>query len=125
MCEKKLDFSKPIRTRGGKEVVIFTTSARDCIYRVYGEYKTDNGHWKQDRWTIDGQINNGHTNDLDLVNYEPEQFRYVNIYKGTPGNFKAYVDDRYKTRKDADDGAGAGNERVGCIKVKLEARWDE
>ena len=68
-----IDWSKPVRTRDGREVQIWTTEAKSSqVFPVRGEILRANGTWEIHEWEDTGasSLNNG---QLDLVNVVPQK----------------------------------------------------
>lgn len=125
--ETKIDFTKPVRTRDGREVRIFTTEAQIKGRPVIGEMYYINGSRILATWDKDGLFKSEticRDRDLDLVNYEPEQFVYVNVYEYENLYDGLYISSYSHTRECADD-LNRNRKRVGCLKIKLERRFDE
>ncbi len=120
-----IDFKKPVQTKDGEKVRIYCTDALGD-YPVHGAIIRGSTSTPYS-WTLGGlfcKTNPG--SDFDLVNVPEEKFCYVNIYVGdeTP----LHMGYPHETRADADKAADhpiPGGKRVGCIKVKLERRFDE
>ena len=75
-----IDYSKPITTKDGREVKLWTTEARDTDYPVRGEYYS--GHnWIAGSWALDGRrISCGIVNNpLNLIN-PPQEMESNSLY---------------------------------------------
>lgn len=69
-----IDWNKPVQTRDGRRVKIFTTEARDTEYPVQGEILEPH-KWEQHIWTEDGYfLNTRKVTDDDLVNVPEERW---------------------------------------------------
>lgn len=112
---KKLDFSKPVRTKDGRQVRIVCTDGPDTNFPVIGIIQ---GERFVNYWNFNG--NDPSLLHRDLVNVEPEVFYYMNIYERTPGG-ELYAT-THLTTANADHSKGVG--RVGKMKIKLEKRSD-
>jgi hypothetical protein len=82
MLNKPLDFTKPIRTRKGFKVEIYTTSRMHENYPVVGAIKMPNsrddiiGTWTLAGLSIDGQVSVN-----DLVNVLEKKEGWANLYR--------------------------------------------
>lgn len=117
-----IDWTKPVQTKTGRNVEIFTTMAKGD-YPVVGQIEQREGYGCMIyTWTIDGKYFSEVTDDpLDLVNVPEKQHFYVNVYedegKLMPGTICV-------TREQAD--LMCHKSRVGCMKVELVAgQWDD
>lgn len=81
-----IDFKKPVKTRDGQKVTIFTTKAH-LPFEVWGEYLLE-GVWIPAQWTSEGSFFSVHTkHGLDLVN-EPKSYTiYMAVVKGGEKDF--------------------------------------
>ncbi len=107
-----IDFTKPLKTRGGRDVTLVTTTARDTRYPVLaylGESTSLSMYTSEGKFYFDGS-----ESDCDLMNVPEEIVMYMNVYPGLV---------HFPTREQAD--AGAGINRIGCNRVVLQARYDE
>jgi hypothetical protein len=80
----QIDWDKPLQTRGGSEVRIWTRDANcDGEYPIYGEVKNSDDSWSQEEWMEDGtysKLDLGGTNSYDLVN-APEKKVFERYFK--------------------------------------------
>ena len=111
-----IDFTKPVRTKSGRAVRILCTDGPEPepiigIVSDIGSLLT---------WRPDGRFMPGRIDEIDLENVSEETFVWLNVYLvdgrlTNYGNFdKISEADSYPMRN-----------RVGRIKVKLEARFDD
>ena len=111
-----IDWNKPVQTRDGSEVNIYTTSAKagNKKYPVRGEVLKKSGFWSFESWTPEGEWSAcAADSDLDLVNVPEKHVRYFNMY---PDSGK-FVQPR-SSRDEADAKAAAG--RIACVRVEFE-----
>ena len=74
-----IDWNKPVQTRNGREVNIFTTNASG-ERPVVGEAQEVYGGWEVFTWSDDGSFLPGSISDLDLVNGPEEEWeRYDEV----------------------------------------------
>jgi len=111
---KQVDISKPVSTRDGREVRIYTQQGRHPTRVVVGEV-CDGADVSLDRWYANGSyFNDGRLSKSDLVNVLQKHTVWVNIYPhagcGTPVSFKTHGD-----RASADEHAKA--DRIACFEV--------
>lgn len=107
-------------TRDGHPVRIYATDANED-YPVHGAIYFG-GAWLVESWTADGRANTPTKEGrFDLIPAPPPPaYAWVSVYRNDDGTL--YVDRPFSTRADADLSARRG--RVGCLKIKLEARFD-
>lgn len=112
-----LDLTKPIALRNGDEVRVVVID----LY-IYG-YSKHNNTWSNRIWRLDGSILS-EVSAFDIVNTEPEVYQYLNVYENEEGLcIPGCIHD---LRQYADSFAEINNKkRVGCMKIKLERRFDE
>jgi len=71
-----LDFTKPVQTRNGYPVTIYTTTAQG-EYPIHGAYR-DHGTDRLMSWTSSGKFSRGMSVALDLINCSsPEEFEFT------------------------------------------------
>lgn len=104
-----IDFSKPVQTKEGKEVRIYTTEGMGK-YPVVGQVKYIDGDWLAVRWTLSGE-NQAMGGGYSLINVPEKHVRYLNCYHGLAAC--AYTD-----KKTADEWADQG--RIACIRIEFE-----
>lgn len=112
-AETPLDLSKPLMLSSG-EKVIGASIFRAHIYVLY--VSRSNNNVFSLRFNREGKSNNIN-NSLCLINVPEERYAYINVYPNYNG------DRNYPTREMADD--AVTETRIGCIKVKVEARFDD
>lgn len=82
MTSKKLDFTRPIKTRDGRDVVIYCTDAPDEDYPVHG--RVGNGKDGPLTWMLDGTyLKGGPPATKDLVQ-PPTKISvrgFINVYR--------------------------------------------
>jgi len=105
-----IDWDKPVQTRDGLEVRIYTTKGQDEELPVVGDYFDSSGFWMLDRWKFDGtsRLRPGH----DLVNVVPKQHTVtINVYR-----YDGVIQVRsHVNRADADQ--RTTDSRIACIEV--------
>lgn len=108
---KQLDLNKPIRTRDGREVVIYCTDAPGD-YPIHGRVE---GEDSPRGWTLTGAWNIFANISSDLINVPEPVEVWVNIYRGengfTFGDFRP-------NREQADRFAGPS--RCGCHRIVID-----
>ncbi|MBB6253037.1 hypothetical protein [Nitrospirillum iridis] len=112
-----LDFTKPVQTRDGREVVILSTEAPG-ICPIVGYLK---GEMTLRRWCRGGSyvVDAYAEHPMDLIQV-PQPFkviRYINVYSVTSPCVS--VVSSHATRQIADDRAGA--DRIACVRVEVDA----
>ena len=55
MSNDVIDWDKPLQTRDGRDVRIYTTEGADTSRPVVGEVKSEHGIWVVARWRIIGR----------------------------------------------------------------------
>lgn len=108
-----IDWTKPVQTRDGRKVTIYTTECRRPK-PVLGVV-----HWDEYdeiyNWFTDGTHSCGIEMAIDLVNVPEKHVRYINIYNHDIG---------FPTRKLAD--IYSDNIRQACIKIEFtEGQYDD
>lgn len=85
-----IDYSKPLQTRDGREVRIWTTEAR-CSddYPVRGEVPDPDrrGVWNAYRWSSSGECFRVTDNNMDLVNVPEKHTLTVECQRYEDGNW--------------------------------------
>lgn len=110
----KLDLTKPLRCKDGASVTIYTNN-HIGHYPIVGCIVGDG---TVHQWTLEG-ICLGLSRNWDLENVPEEpRYAYLNVYEGEPEGFPTYL-----SRKEADENSVPG--RVGCLRIKLEKRFDD
>jgi hypothetical protein len=109
-----LDFTKPIKTRSGKDVEILTTNCRGK-YCVYGNVE---GRGNTSAWAIDGlYLCESQPDELDLLNVPDTIVKYINVYDAEEWML-------HPSRAAAD--TAAASFRVACIRVEVvKGRYDD
>lgn len=109
-----IDWTKPVQTRDGRKVTIYTTTA-PTEYPVHGYIE---GWDDPSCWTSGGLYLGDEESDQDLINVpEPKWVLWVNMYKDGIGG-------GYLTKAIADKWALSG--RTACIRVELTpGQFDE
>lgn len=101
----KIDWTKPLQTRDGREVTVITSEARGNYPVLYYVDTSENIC----RATAGGLYYIGETHRLDIIN-KPEKFtNWLNVYPNTIGC-------RYDSRAEADKAATSA--RIACIKIE-------
>ena len=109
-----IDWDKPIQTRSGCEVRIFTTSGGDPEKPVVGERLDDMGDWVLFKRRESGQVWAGDSNDsYDLVNVPQQHTATINVNRRN-GQHQMYLC-IHASREEADD--QAPGHRIACIEV--------
>ena len=123
-----IDFSKPLQTRAGAEVKIYSC-AGGGTYPIHGAYKAhDADFWTIACWRESGSfysdLPGDKDNPLNLVNAKSKKTGtlYINLY-WDPIN-KQIVAGAYPTRKEADAAAYTVPARLDCIEVPFEVEID-
>ena len=109
-------------TRGGDKVRILAKHTEQA--QVYlGEYfNTRKKAWFPCSWDASGLKHGTEVvSPYDIM--PPEPYVYINVYEDEDGSLRLSPNS-WDSRSSADD-AGCGRLRVGCIKVKVEARFDD
>lgn len=108
----KLDLTKPVKTRGGREARIYSTDGGGG-YPVHGAiYIEEKKQWVQATWTLDGYYTvNNRVGSCDLVNVSKKITRWINFYR------HSYV--THSSREAADSVADTSR-RIACVKVEFE-----
>ncbi len=71
--EKKIDWDKPVQTRKGLSVKIYsrTGGGQSPIHGAYLVQDANGSRWQVSAWTENGRVwNDDYTSDFDLVNVE-------------------------------------------------------
>ncbi len=101
----KISTDKTYRTKDGKDVVIFTTTAirsRPVVGQLGGDsYITS--------WYEDGSYETKGSSPMDLVEVMPKHVQWVNVY-----SFGVVACD---TREEADKGSSSG--RIACLRIEF------
>lgn len=75
-----IDYTKPVETKDGHEVEVYSTD-NGGDYPVHIKYKNDDGFWYPDSRTLDGKAYKS-SNDLkDLIQKKEKKTLWVNVYK--------------------------------------------
>ena len=110
----KIDWNKPIQTRNGHEVRIYTTEGQWPTYPVIGERQSDSRNWILERWTLNGLLNPGDSEcESDIINVPEKHTLWLNIY--AHGCARVLKLESHDTRKDAD--GYAPHDRIACVEV--------
>lgn len=110
----KFEVGKTYKTRDGHEAVIYAFYPnQEWCYHGAIKFEDD---WLVTNWTKEGAI-------LDLM--PPEGYFYINIYESSSGTLYP-ANKTHTCKRDADQvSINTTYNRVGCIKVKLEERFDD
>lgn len=73
-----LDFQKPIRTRDGREVIIYDNCVKEAFFCIHGRLVGGNSPLA---WTKEGEYHIDIESELDLVNVPEKMVIFLNIYK--------------------------------------------
>lgn len=101
-----IDWTKPVQTRDGRKVTIYTTTA-PSKYPVHGYIEG----WEDPCcWTSGGRLFEDEESDEDLINApEPKRVAWVNLYPDQHGS-------AYKTKAEADE--FCAHNRIACVRVE-------
>lgn len=122
-----LDFTKPVQTRDGRRVQIFSHDG-GTAFPILGAVESaanqrPPAHWNLQRWTPAGRFyaTDAPQHPCDLVNV-PQRIQrrvWVNVYS-------AFVSQGWGSKVDADrlDSCG-GVKRIACIPVDIDCREGE
>lgn len=113
---KKIDWTKPVRTKNGWLVEIISTNARGNfpVLGYIGKYKN------LTFWDENGKSPEIEADNHDLENIPEEQTIYVNIYRDQQDFYAS----SYRNRTEADK--AASNKRIARVKVKfVEGQFDD
>ena len=110
-----IDFNKPVQTKSGRAVRILCTDAPG-VSSVIGLLESK----EVMRWLVCGTHFSAYTRDYDLENVPEDTFVYLNVY----------LDARKQMFVLSNPSRAVADQvqlfnRIGCIKVKLEARFDD
>jgi hypothetical protein len=113
-----VDFTKPVITRAGWPVIIWTTEAHDTQWPVRGEYYKD-GKWIHCVWTLEGiALEYSSDSSCSLIN-PPEEIEGVfNIYKNALFGENIFVAYGHSSMEEAIKGRGASCQATVPIKFK-------
>jgi hypothetical protein len=118
---KKLDLTKSVQTRDGRQVRIYATDAGGK-FPIHGAYRNEaDTCWIPYRWTLDGMsfLSELVQAPADLVNipqvYEVKE-AWVNIYD-IQGE-KAMIVGLYSDRQSAD--IGSRGQRIACVRIPIK-----
>ena len=106
-----LDLNKPIKTRDGHKVTIYTTKGKG-LYSIHGCVHIGKFDYIA-AWNLNGEHELG--SEWDLVNVTTpciEEVSYLNIYPNK------HITEAYKSRTEADE--CATKDRIACIKIEWE-----
>lgn len=109
---KPVDLSKPVQTRNGHEVRIYTTKGACDEDPVVGEYLSKNQGWITASWRIDGSRATNYLHATWLVNVPQQHTVTVNVYNNNFGSIWIVGHD---SRSEADE--DAQKERIACFEV--------
>ena len=116
----KFEVGKVYTTRNGLKAKILAWHPNQS--RAYiGEVEGYGGKWGPTSWLIDGKEASSYLPTLDLM--PEEKYVWINVYKDKEGQLYCYG--RRHFSREAADIAASIPTRVGCIKVKLEERFDD
>ncbi len=105
-----IDFDKPVQTRDGREVRIYTTEGKTKNYPVIGELRSD-GCWHIRTWTSGGRAAVGLKDEGgDLINVPEKHTVWINFYRGA-----ASMSFHHADKASADEAVTEG--RIACIEV--------
>ena len=113
----KIDFDKPVQTRDGREVRIYTTEGKTKHYPVIGELCSD-GNWHVRTWTSGGTDIRWSSSTVvglkdeggDLINVPEKHTVWINFYRGA-----ASLSIHHADKASADEAVTEG--RIACIEV--------
>lgn len=114
----KIDITKPVKTRDGREVEIISDKGRGGKplhgYIVNSEIIMC--------WSIEGKYYLGVTSDNDLIQEPEKKTLWVNVYRGGDGLVRGFV--AHRTKEDAD--GQAVSDRIACVKVTyIDGQFDK
>jgi len=111
-----IDINKKYRTRDGREVRIYATDGGLEKCMTHGAAKSKSGYWEAASWYTahGGYYDDGVHHQYDLIEVRPRHKRtvWVNVYGD---DWDAYT---AASKEDADE--NAADNRIACIKVKLD-----
>ena len=105
-----IDWDKPVQTRDGREVVIYTRAGGNADYPVVGEVRLSGGTWSVNRWTSNGSDPQART-CLRLVNVRQQHTVWVSLCRNTCGDVYCHAISSAKAASDS----GVISDRVACI----------
>lgn len=100
-----IDWDKPVQTRDGMDVKIYTTEGQASDCPVVGEYLDIYGRWRIRTWNLDGE--SVRFPQYGLVNVPEKQTLWLNINSDWESG--------YTTRHKAD--RLAAKNRIACVEV--------
>ena len=110
-----IDWTKPIQTRDGREVRIWTREAKCHRDKpVRGEVLSATG-WRDFVWSADGTYDRPGISEWDLVNVPDEQTVWVNVYYY--GGTSPFVLHGHGSREEADESEASG--RIACVPLSF------
>jgi len=116
-----IDWSKPLRTvEGHYPCRVYRTDLK-------GDYPIlitiDYGDWEEtDKLNLDGRVHLDNKFSY-IENIPEEKFVWINVYEHHNGEL--FINLSFKNKQDAEEFQSDIKNRVGCLKVKLERRFDE
>ncbi|MES0444927.1 MAG: hypothetical protein ABUJ92_00140 [Desulfobacterales bacterium] len=109
-----IDWTKPVQTKDGRPVTIWTTESKVGVYPVRGEFLFG-GEWKADAWAIDGNLfHDGSLDDKNLMNVPEEIEGWVNIYE-----YGGTISVGPIRKDEALSASHRENNCIACIKIKF------
>ena len=111
-----IDINKKYRTRGGREVRIYSVDANN-LDTVHGAHLRKDGQWMVASWGMDGARCGYEETSMDLVEVKPRIQRtlWVNLFPHTTAMFSHKLDaDVY-----------ASSARLACVKVEIDCEEGE
>lgn len=120
-----IDFTKPVQTRDGRRVQIFSHDG-GTAYPILGAVESPAaqgrpGHWNLQRWTPEGRFHADTPQPInDLVNTPRHIQRtvWVNV-------FSEYVGQGWGSKDDADRLGGGAAGRLACIPIQIDCQEGE
>lgn len=110
-----IDWTKPVRTKGGKAVEIYCTDGVG-LYPIRGRINPRQPDEAHSSWTINGELLTGICSDSSDLENIPERIKrtvWINVYDHSFGTWKSA--ERAKENRDANT-----VECIGCVKVELD-----
>lgn len=110
---KLVDLSKPVQTRDGREVKIYTTKGAHKIYLIVGEHLNCGDEWEPTRWRADGTVEPNWPIERSLINVPQQHTVWINVYRGQ-ASMSFHHADKTSANKAFTEG------RIACIEVTFQ-----
>ena len=105
-----IDWDKPVQTRDGREVRIYTREGQHPTHTLCGEYQ-HGGEWVQARWDVDGAVEPCQHTSRSLVNVPQQHTVTINVNRRN-GQHQMYLC-VHGSREEADD--QSSGHRIACF----------